>query len=117
MSKGFSTRVDPEKEFSDWFFKHYRRLQMASLSDDLLTGPQNPLEINLRIAREMPGCYWLAQVWPKVPNKKTLLTVYGRGRLQTLADLDALILRGPDGEDIRRWARDHADPAVACACC
>lgn len=116
MSKGFGTQVNPEKEFSDWFFRHYRRLHTTSLSDSF-SGEAVGVDVKLKVARQMPGCYWLAQQWPRVPNKKTILNVYQRGKLSTLADLNDLILRSPDADDIRQWARDHADPAFACACC
>ncbi|AGY59424.1 hypothetical protein [Gloeobacter kilaueensis] len=117
MSKGFAAPVNPEKEFSNWFFREYRRLSLTALSDDLLGEPPSPVENRMRIARELPGCYWLAQQWPRVPNRSTIVKLFGRGRLESLNDLNELILRSPDGDEIRQWSRDHADPAFACACC
>lgn len=117
MSKGFGTQINADEAFSNWFLQQYRRASTTSLSDSLLGDSTEPIDLRVKMAREMPGCYWLAQVWPKAPNKKTILNVFQRGRLHSLFDLNELILRGPDGDDIRRWARDHADPAYDCACC
>ncbi len=116
MTKGFSVQTNPEKEFSTWFFREYRRLTLSALSDSLL-GTPSPVDVRMRTARELPGCYWLSQQWPRVPNKSTILKVYQRGKIDSLEALNELIMRSPDSDEIRDWARDHADPAYACACC
>ncbi|BAC88480.1 MULTISPECIES: hypothetical protein [Gloeobacter] len=117
MSKGFSAPPNPEKEFSTWFFREYRRLSLSTLNDSLLGEAPSPVEARMKIARELPGCYWLAQQWPRVPNKNTILKLHARGKFESLSDINAFVLRSPEGDEIRRWARDHADPAFACSCC
>lgn len=106
-----------EEEFHHWFQRHYGRLNRSVLSDSLLDTPSKPVDLRAKLAREWAGCYWLAQHWPNVPNRKLLLSAYERDRLHTLKDLNDLILRSADGDEIRSWARDHADPAFLCDCC
>ncbi|MBC7879753.1 MAG: hypothetical protein H7Y37_00315 [Anaerolineae bacterium] len=106
-----------EEEFHEWFQRLYGRLNRAVLSDSLLDTPSKPVDLRAKLAREWAGCYWLAQHWPNVPNRKLLLSAYERDRLHTLKDLNDLILRSTDGDEIRSWARDHADPAFLCDCC